>query len=89
MRVTLMSNDYWSNKELSNKISLLERRLAIASGIKDKRKKLKEVIFLREQIKALLKEYESSKIDDNFFLKNILNKIKSLIFRVEKEHGKK
>ena len=84
-----MSNDYWSNKNLSNKISLLERRLAIASGIKDKRKKLKEVIFLREQIKALLKEYESSKIDDNFFLKNILNNIKSLIFRVEKEHGKK
>lgn len=84
-----MSNDYWSNKKLSNKISLLERRLAIASRIKDKRKKLKEVIFLREQIKALLKEYESAKIDDNFFLKNILNKIKSLIFRVEKEHDKK
>lgn len=84
-----MSNNYWLRKEISDKLFYLDKRLAIASNIKDKRKRLSELLRIRNDVKDLLKHYEKSKFDDNFFFQKFIKNIKSFAFKLEKEYAKK
>lgn len=84
-----MNNNYWLRKEISNKLLRLDKRLTIASNIKDKRKKLLEFLKIRNDVKALLRQYEESKFDDNFLFQKFTKNIKTLIFKLEKEYAKK
>lgn len=84
-----MNNNYWLRKEISNKLLHLNKRLIIASNIKDKRKKLLEFLKIRNDVKALLKQYEESKFDDNFLFQKFTKNIKTFIFKLEKEYAKK
>jgi len=83
-----MSDDYWAKKDLSNKFSFLERRLTITSKIKDKRKKNKELLKLRSEVKLLLKENNKNKFDNNFLFKDFSRKVGALILSLEKEYAK-
>lgn len=84
-----MSNNYWLKKEISYNLIRLERRLANASNIKDKRKRLSELLRIRNDVKGLLKHYEESKFDDNFLFQKFTKNIKSFAFKLEKEYAKK
>lgn len=84
-----MNENYWLKRSFYNKIFDLEKKLIITSKIKDKKKKIKDIIYIRNQAKTLLSEYKKSKINDQFLLKNISKKINSIIFRIEKESAKK
>ena len=84
-----MSNNYWLRKEISDKLSYLDKRLAIASNIKDKRRRLSEFLKIRNDVKSLLKQYEESKFDDNFLFQKFTKNIKIFIFKLEKEYAKK
>lgn len=84
-----MNSDYWYKKEFSNKLSTLERRLKRAAHIKDKRKRLSELLNIRRETKLLLIQYENLEVYDNFFLNKIKKNIRSFIFNLEKEYVKK
>jgi len=84
-----MDENYWLKREFYNKLSDLEKKLEFASNIRDKNKRLKKLLVIRQEIKRLLKEFNSKKIDNNFLFQNFIKKIKTLIFRVEKESVKK
>ncbi len=84
-----MDTDYWSKRDFSNKLLILEKRLKNAAGIKNKRKKLSELLSIRGETKLLLNQYENLKTYDNFFLNKIKKNIKSLIFNLEREYAKR
>ena len=84
-----MNSDYWYKKEFSNKLSTLERRLKKTAQIKDKRKRLSELLNIRRETKLLLSQYENLEVYDNFFLNKIKKNIRSFIFNLEKEYAKK
>ena len=84
-----MNSDYWYKKEFSNKLSALERRLKRATLIKDKRKRLSELLNIRRETKHLLSQYENLEVYDNFFLNKIKKNIRSFIFNLEIEYVKK
>lgn len=84
-----MSEDYQLKKEISNKLSILQRRLIVAGNIKNKRKKLRELMNIRKEIKWLLDNYKPEEINDNFLFKDFIKKIKTLMFNLERENAKK
>lgn len=84
-----MSEDYQLKKEISNKLSILQRRLIVAGNIKNKRKKLRELMNIRKEIKWLLDNYKPEKINNNFLFKDFIKKIKTLMFNLERENAKK
>ena len=84
-----MSEDYRLKKEISNKLSILQRRLIAAGNIKNKRKKLRELMNIRKEIKELLDNYKPEEINNNFLFKDFIKKIKTLMFNLERENAKK
>ena len=84
-----MDENYWLKREFYNKLSDLEKKLEFASNIRDKNKRLKKLLVIRHEIKSLLKEFNSKKINNNFLFQDFIKKIKTLIFKVEKESVKK
>lgn len=84
-----MSKDYRLKKEISNKLSILQRRLIVAGNIKNKRKKLRELMNIRKEIKGLLDNYKPEEINNNFLFKDFIKKIKTLMFNLERENAKK
>lgn len=85
----VMSADFLLRKKLSNNFFYLEKKIKAANSIKDKRKRLSELLKIKNDVKSLLKQYDENKFDDNFLFRKFTKNIKAFIFKLEKEYAKK
>ena len=73
-------------KSLAKKLIIIDRRLKTTNLIENRRKRLKELLSIRRDLKIMLNDYKSNPVlkEDLSYYNKILKKIKTFIYFSEK-----